>query len=102
MEILMDDYLKYYDLERYLFEDVHRRFHHEQSLGAFDFFSIIIWKANRAKSRIALKLLKQDPKRRRKLDAICRTLTTSLYAAPNDKERLRVLMEDWDFALPMA
>ena len=98
----MDDYLKYYDLERYLFEDVHRRFHHEQSLGAFDFFSIIIWKANRAKSRIALKLLKQDPKRRRKLDAICRTLTTSLYAAPSDKERLRVLMEDWDFALPMA
>ena len=42
------DYLRYYDLERYLFEDVHRRFHEEGSIGAFDFFSIVIWKANRA------------------------------------------------------
>jgi len=47
----MNDYLEYYDLERYLFENVHQRFHLEHSLGAFDFFSIVIWKANRAKSQ---------------------------------------------------
>ena|SRR5215213_10188213 len=98
----MNDYLKYYDLESYLFEDVHQRFHAEHSLGAFDFFSIVIWKANRAKSKIALKLLAKDPEGRRDLEAISRTLTASLYNAPNHKERLRLLMKDWSFALPMA
>jgi hypothetical protein len=98
----VDDYLKYFDRERYLFEDVHQRFHTEHSLGAFDFFTIIIWKANRARSKIALKLLAKDPEGRRDLDAICRTLTASLYIAPNHKERLRLLVKDWNFALPMA
>ncbi len=98
----MNDYLKYFDRELYLFEDVHQRFHAKHSLGAFDFFTIIIWKANRAKSKIALKLLAKDPAGRRDLDAICRTLTASLYNAPSHKERLRLLMKDWNFALPMA
>lgn len=98
----MIDYLKYYNLEAYIFEDAHQRFHVEHSLGAFDLFSIVIWKANRAKSRIALKLLAQDPEGRRDLEAIARTLTASLYEAPSHKERLRLLMKDWKFALPMA
>lgn len=98
----MDKYLRYYDLEHYLFEDVNQRFHAEHSLGAFDFFSIIIWKANRAKSKIARKLLANDPEGRRDLDAICRTLTASLYNSPDHKERLRLLIKDWKFALPMA
>jgi|SRR2546423_1192842 len=98
----MTDYSKYYDLETYIFEDVHRRFHAEHSLGAFDLFSIVIWKANRAKSKIALKLLAQDPEGRRDLEAIARTLTASLYEASSHKERLRILMKDWKFALPMA
>ncbi len=51
------DYLKYYDLERYLFEDVSKRFRKQGSMSAFDFFSIVVWKANRAKSQIARKLL---------------------------------------------
>jgi hypothetical protein len=37
-----------------------------------------------------------------KMEAICRTLTGLLYVAPNDKERLRIIMQDWGFALPMA
>lgn len=98
----MTDYLKYYNLEAYIFEDVHQRFHAEHSLGAFDLFSIVIWKANRAKSKIARKLLAQDPEGRRDLESIARTLTASLYEAPNHKERLRLLMKTWKFALPMA
>ena len=96
------DYLKYYNLEQYLFEDVHQRFHSEHSLGAFDFFSIVIWKANRAKSKIALKLLAYGPERKRDLEAIVRTLTSALYNCSNHKERLRLLMVDWKFAVPMA
>jgi hypothetical protein len=95
------DYLRYFDREHYLFEDVHKRFHKDHSLGAFDFFSIVIWKANRAKSRIARRLLK-DRKTKPDLNARCRVLTRSLYAAPDHKERLRILIKDWGFALPMA
>lgn len=96
------DYLRYYDLERYLFEDVSKRFQKEHSLSAFDFFSIIVWKANRAKSQIARKLLATQPRGKRDLESLCQQLTTDLYKAPNPKERLRLLKEEWRFALPMA
>jgi hypothetical protein len=96
------DYLKYYDLERYLFEDVSKRFQKKHALGAFDFFSIVIWKANRAKSQIARKLLSRQSRGKRDLESVCRELTASLHKAPNRKERLRLLMEEWKFALPMA
>lgn len=96
------NYLAYYDLERYLFEEVNQRFHQNHYLSAFDFFSIVIWKANRAKSRIARKLLAKDPKQRKDLEAIVRTLTGALYEAADHKERLRISIKDWGFALPMA
>jgi hypothetical protein len=96
------DYLRYFDREHYLFEDVHQRFQKEHSLGAFDFFSIVIWKANRAKSKIARRLLTTDRKSKRDLNARCRVLTRSIYAAPDHKERLRILIKEWGFALPMA
>jgi hypothetical protein len=56
---MTNDYLKYYDLEKYLFEDVRQRFHKEGKLDAFDLFSIVIWKANRSKSRLAHRLAKK-------------------------------------------
>src|SRR5438477_3026556 len=98
----MTDYLRYFDREHYLFEDVHQRFKDEHSLGAFDFFSIVIWKANRAKSKIARRILKKPLKATRDLETRCRALTKSLYNAADDKERFRVLIKDWGFALPMA
>ncbi len=98
----MIDYLKYFDREYYLFEDVHPRFRAEHSLGAFDFFSIVIWKANRAKSKIARRLLKQEHKGKRDLESRCRALTASLHDASDHKERFRLLINDWGFALPMA
>lgn len=96
----MLDYLRYYDLDRYLFEDVHRRFHDEGSLSAFDFFSIVIWKANRAKSRIANLLVKRAESG--DLDKAVAELARSVSEADSPKDRLRVLMEDWGFSLPMA
>jgi len=48
---------KYADLERYIFEEVSPRFESTQRISAFDFFCIVIWKANRAKSRVAARLL---------------------------------------------
>jgi hypothetical protein len=51
------DYRKLYDLENYLFEEVSRHFSELGYLHAFDFFCIVIWKANRSKSKIAKRLL---------------------------------------------
>jgi hypothetical protein len=96
------DYLRYYDLETYLFEDVHRRFQIEGSLSAFDFFSIVIWKANRAKSKVARRLLVKAPEKVADLDVIVGDLTKALFEAETPRERLRILMEDWGFFLPMA
>jgi hypothetical protein len=52
-----DDERKYYYLEDYLFSEVRSRFHKQGYLSAEDFFCIVIWKANRAKSKVAARLL---------------------------------------------
>ncbi len=96
----MIDGVRYYNLEAYLFEDVHRRFHQDGFLSAFDFFSIVIWKANRAKSRIARRLLQKHPDR--SLEEVVKELTGSLWRSESSRERLRVLIEEWGFLLPMA
>ena len=93
--------LKLYDLERYLFEDVQNSFHRHGQLPAFDFFCIIIWKANRAKTKIAQRLLnKADGVN--DLEAQVRELTSTIFQASGPNERLRILMVDWGFRLPMA
>ncbi len=98
----MVDGLRYYDLDSYLFEDVHSRFQKEGTLCAFDFFSIVIWKANRAKSRVAKRLLAKCSQQGADLDAIVRNLTKSLSEAQTHRERLRIMLEEWGFYLPMA
>lgn len=96
------DYLKLYDLERYLFDDVRTSFERNKKLSAFDFFCIIIWKANRAKSIIARKLLKHRRNTTNNLNSIVEELTSAIARAADDKERMRILVNDWAFSLPMA
>lgn len=98
------DYLRLYDLERYLFDVVGPTFQRDGKLNAFDFFCIIIWKANRAKSKVAKRLMRYDRGGGREdLDAIVEDLTTAIHrAAPDDREQMRILIEDWRFRLPMA
>lgn len=92
------EYTRYYDLERYLFEDVGPRFRAEGSLGAFDLFSIVIWKSNRAKTRLAKRLAARCAD----LERAARALTAAVARAPDAEARLAVLMRDWGFLLPMA
>ena len=96
------DYLKLYDLEKYLFDVVRSNFERDRKLNAFDFFCIIIWKANRAKSIIAKILLEKDGNRRKDLDAIVGDVTKSLADTDAEKEKMRILIEKWEFRLPMA
>ncbi len=98
----MVDPQRYYDLEAYLLNDVRQRFHSEGSIGAFDFFSIVMWKANRVKPQIASRLRRMDPKGRTCLDPIVRDLTRSLHEAGDEQARMRLLMEAWHFGLPMT
>ena len=96
------DYLKLYDLERYLFEDVRGAFQANGKLSAFDFFCIIIWKANRVKSITAKRLLAQTEHKTDNLNSIVEALTSSIFVAKDDEERMRILIDDWKFRLPMA
>jgi len=98
----MVDPSRYYDLEGYLLGEVRARFHAQGFLSAFDFFSIVIWKANRAKSHIARRLRKVDQLGRVDLEAIVRDLTSSLASATDERSRMRLLMAEWGFGLPMA
>ena len=41
-----------YDLETYLFQQVSRRFEQGRTLTPYDFFAIIVWKSNRAKTKV--------------------------------------------------
>ncbi len=102
-----DDYRKFYYLEDYLFNEVRSRFHEQRYLSAEDFFCIVIWKANRAKSKVAERLLsmgkrlstsREEPD----LSKIVEALTAGLANQKDCKERLRCLLCSWGFRLPMA
>jgi len=96
----MGEYTKYYRLEQYLFKEVGPRFRKEGCLTAEAFFCIVIWKANRAKSKTAAKLL-QKAKVRCLAEGV-QKLTSALVEASSSKERMRILIKDWGFRLPMA
>ncbi|GMK39100.1 hypothetical protein PCCS19_21540 [Paenibacillus sp. CCS19] len=94
------DYLEQYNQEAYIFDVVQKRFATQGYLNAYDFFFIIIWKANRAKSKVAKNLLKSD--QYKSLDDAVRHLTESIGKTPDHKAKLRILISDWKFRLPMA
>jgi hypothetical protein len=96
---MAENYLQYYHLEPYLFDTVRKRFEKKGRLSAFDFFCILIWKANRAKTQHASRLLRYGVG---DLDETVAALTRAVAHADDPKERLGVLMKDWGFRLPTA
>jgi hypothetical protein len=79
----MTDYSQFYDLESYLFTTVNSRFHSEGCLSAFDFFCVITWKANRAISRVAKRLVPDADRTRDALERVVVSLTSCLYKLPD-------------------
>jgi len=92
----MIDYSKYSDLESYLFNEVASNFQNRGYLTTEEFFCIIIWKANRAKSKIARKF--NDYK---DINKGIINLTSTIYNKDSNKEKMRVLIEK-GYYLPMA
>lgn len=101
LELQAFDYVQYYDLESYLFNVVSTRYSQSKTLSAFDFFSIVIWKANRAKTLIARRLLKHG-QGHESLETAVAKLMAEISCAQGAKERLSVLIKQWGFRLPMA
>lgn len=98
----MIDYCQVYNMESYLFDVVRPRFRVQGYLSAFDFFCIVVWKSNRAKSRIARRLLKHDKAGGQDLEGAVRKLTGDLGSETSPKEQLRYLLKEWGFRLPVA
>lgn len=94
------DYLKLYNQEEYLFSSVKESFKENKKLSAFDFFCIIIWKANRAKSKVAHNLVERNDCQ--DLNTIVEMLTTEIANAESAEMRMRVMIVNWKFRLPMA
>lgn len=98
--IVKMDYSQYHNLDSYVFDVVRTRFSEQGCLYAFDFFCIVIWKANRAKSKVAKRLLEKS--KPDDLEATIHKLTAGLYQQTTAKEKMRYLWEEWGFRLPMA
>jgi hypothetical protein len=92
------DYRIYYDLEGYLFDKVGPGFAETGTISPADFYMIIIWKANRAKSRIRKRL----DQKAGGFSAAVSTIAQRLSATPGARERLETLMVGFGFFLPMA
>lgn len=92
------DYKKFYHLEDYILNDVQSYFHEKGYLNAFDFFCIIIWKANRAKTNVAKRLLKYNPN----LEECVSDLTKAIYLTESNMGKLEILISQYEFRLPMA
>lgn len=92
------DYQKFHQMENYLLNEVGPTFRQTGKLSAFDFFAIIAWKSNRSKARVARRLLK----RYKRLGNAVNRIANDIKNAPTDRERMRVLREDWELQLPIA
>jgi len=92
------DYLKFYDLEQYLFTEVSGRFARTRKISPEDFYMIIIWKANRAKTRIRNRLSKHE----NGFAGAVEELVASLEKCTQPMEKIEILMKEWGFRLPMV
>lgn len=88
---------KYYNLEEYIFDEVRQNFFKRGYLTASEFFCIIIWKANRAKTKIKDKLSKLGP-----VSRVVKKITEEIFKAENSYSKLNLLFKKWRFGMPMA
>jgi hypothetical protein len=88
-----------YNEEAYLFNVVGPRFRGRGQLDAYGFFSIVRWKANRAISKIASRVMEVGG---RDLEKAVGDLGRDVFRAEDARERFFVLSKKWHMRLPMA
>ena len=90
----LDNWLRLYNLEDYLFDMVSARFQADGTLNAYDFFAIVIWKSNRTKTKIR--------------DGLAATgksvgeLMREVYLAPTPEAKVEVLLSVWGIGISIA
>lgn len=90
----LNQYLKYYFLEKYLLGEVHENFHSHGRLTLEEFFAIVIWKSNRSKTKIMTSL-------RRKRTNIP-DITAKMHDTEDPAEKVKIL-DDIEFVgIPIA
>ena len=82
-----------------MFKDVTDFFRKNGYLSGIQFYSILIWKAERAKFKNARKITKKD--KSKTFDENVKTLTGEMHKARSDLERIKILF-DWKFWLATA
>lgn len=90
----LKNYLKYYSLEDYLFNEVSANFRKKGFLTTKEFFAIVIWKSNRAKTRV-LKGIKKNGK-------TIRQLTSEVNKENDDKKKVGILEAIQGIGIPIA
>lgn len=87
-------YLKYYFLEDYLFNDVNKNFQKHGHLTPEEFFAIVIWKSNRAKTNV-----RRGIEKSRKT---IHTITSEIFQAKIPEQKLNALIFIPSIGIPMA
>jgi hypothetical protein len=92
------DYLKFYDNERYLLDEVGPRFRETGELEPADFYTLLIWKAERDKNQHKKRLAKIAGS----FGNAVQQIASELHHSIDHKHRLELLIDKWEFALPTA
>jgi hypothetical protein len=90
---------KYYDTEKYLLDNVGESFRKTGKLEPADFYTILIWKAERAKNRHKERLKKIAGGN---FEGAVRKISSELSEGSEHRCRLEVLMTTWQFRLATA
>lgn len=91
---MLDRLLKLYDLEGYLFEEVSQRFKREQTLNPPDFFAVVVWKSNRAKTKVKRGLGDAGKS--------VSELMMEVSQADSPEAKVRILLRVWGIGLSIA
>lgn len=93
------DFVRYYNLESYLFEDVAPRHRATSQLSLFDLLSIIQWKSIRARTRELdrIKTIGDGD-----VDEGAKRIGLALAHDKPSEERFMVMIRDYRYWLPMA
>jgi len=87
-------YSKYANLEEYLFNSIQKNFEKNHQLTPEEFYTIVIWKANRAKTLIKREL--------RKSNISIKKLSRDLYSQKDPKEKIKLLVDIKGIGYPIA
>ena len=83
-----------YDLEGYLFNRVSKWFEQQGTLSDYDFYAIVIWKSNRAKTKVKRGLSEAG--------TTVSSLMREVYEAKRQEDKVDVLLIIWGIGLAMA